>query len=61
MKLWPNLVFLRDGQVVKQLARPEVEEVREGLDVDRRRGMSVGENRSRNGTGLRSFSSLRFR
>jgi thioredoxin 1 len=33
VKLWPNLVFLRDGQVVKQLARPEVEEVREGLEA----------------------------
>ncbi|MGP0069300.1 MAG: thioredoxin family protein [Isosphaeraceae bacterium] len=31
VKLWPNLVFLRDGQVIKQLARPEVEEAREGL------------------------------
>ena len=26
VKLWPNLVFLRDGQVVQQLARPSVEE-----------------------------------
>lgn len=33
VKLWPNLVFLRDGQVVKQLARPRAEEVREGLDA----------------------------
>ena len=33
VKLWPNLVFLRDGQVVQQLARPEVEEVREGLEA----------------------------
>jgi thioredoxin 1 len=32
VKLWPNLVFLRDGQVVKQLSRPEVEEIRIGLD-----------------------------
>jgi thioredoxin 1 len=31
VKLWPNLVFLKDGQVVQQLGRPEVEEVREGL------------------------------
>jgi thioredoxin 1 len=31
VKLWPNLVFLKDGQVVQQLARPEVEEVRDGL------------------------------
>jgi thioredoxin 1 len=33
VKLWPNLVFLREGQVIKQLARPEVEEVREGLEA----------------------------
>jgi thioredoxin 1 len=31
VKLWPNLVFLRDGKVVKQLARPHIAEVREGL------------------------------
>ena len=33
VKLWPNLVFLRDGQVVRQLARPRAEEVRDGLDA----------------------------
>ena len=33
VKIWPNLVFLRDGQVVRQLARPEVDEVREGLEA----------------------------
>src|SRR5262249_46487967 len=31
VKLWPTLVFLRDGQVVRQVARPAVEEAREGL------------------------------
>ena len=31
--LWPNLVFLRDGAVVKQVARPDPGEVREGLDA----------------------------
>ncbi len=31
VKLWPNLVFLRDGQVIEQLGRPGVDEVREGL------------------------------
>lgn len=31
VKLWPNLVFLRDGRVVRQLARPSIREVREGL------------------------------
>jgi thioredoxin 1 len=33
VKLWPNLVFLKDGQVVKQLARPSAEEVRQGLEA----------------------------
>ena len=32
VKLWPTLVFLRDGQVIQQLARPEVDEVRAGLE-----------------------------
>jgi thioredoxin len=31
--LWPNLVFLKDGQVVQQLARPEADEVRVGLEA----------------------------
>jgi thioredoxin 1 len=33
VKLWPNLVFLKDGQVVKQVARPSLREVREGLEA----------------------------
>ena len=33
VKLWPNLVFLRDGQVVQQLARPRVKEVRDALEA----------------------------
>jgi thioredoxin 1 len=33
VKLWPNLVFLRDGQVIEQLARPGLDEVRRGLDA----------------------------
>jgi thioredoxin len=33
VKLWPNLVFLRDGQVVMQLARPQSEEIRQGLQA----------------------------
>lgn len=28
VKLWPNLVLLKDGEVVEQLARPRAEEVR---------------------------------
>jgi thioredoxin 1 len=31
VKLWPTLVFLKDGKVVKQVARPAVGEVQEGL------------------------------
>jgi thioredoxin 1 len=33
VKLWPNLVLLRDGRTVEQLARPGVEEVRKGLEA----------------------------
>jgi thioredoxin 1 len=33
VKLWPNLIFLRDGQAVQQLARPSPEEVRAGLEA----------------------------
>jgi thioredoxin 1 len=33
VKLWPNLVFLHDGQVVKQLTRPDEQEVRKGLEA----------------------------
>jgi thioredoxin 1 len=31
VKLWPTLVFLRDGQVLAQTARPDDDEVLEGL------------------------------
>lgn len=31
VKLWPNLVFLNDGQVVRQLARPDFPEVRDAV------------------------------
>lgn len=33
VKLWPNLVFLRDGRVLQQSARPEADEVRRGLEA----------------------------
>ncbi len=33
VKLWPTLVFLEGGQVVEQVARPKLAEVREGLDA----------------------------
>ena len=31
VKLWPNLVFLRDGAVVRQLSRPNDNELREAF------------------------------
>ena len=31
VKLWPTLVFLKDGRVVQQVSRPERAEVEEGL------------------------------
>lgn len=33
VKLWPNLVFLKDGAVIQQSARPEADEVRRGLEA----------------------------
>lgn len=33
VKLWPSFVFMRDGQVFKQMARPDGEELREGIEV----------------------------
>jgi thioredoxin 1 len=33
VKLWPNLVFLRDGRIIEQMARPRVQEVRDGLEA----------------------------
>ena len=31
VKLWPTLVFLKDGRAMKQVARPKTSEVREGF------------------------------
>lgn len=31
VKLWPTLVFLRDGQVVGQLVRPPAEDIAKGF------------------------------
>src|SRR5580700_10108577 len=31
VKLWPTLVFMRDGQVLKQVARPGSKELEEGM------------------------------
>jgi thioredoxin 1 len=33
VKLWPSLVFLRDGKVLMQAARPAPSEVRAGLEA----------------------------
>src|SRR5262245_38984699 len=33
VKLWPTLVFLKDGQVVQQLVRPGEDEVHRGLEA----------------------------
>jgi thioredoxin 1 len=33
VKLWPTLVFLHDGKVVQQLARPGAADVRAGLEA----------------------------
>jgi thioredoxin 1 len=33
VKLWPTLVFRKDGETVLQVARPAPEEVREGLEA----------------------------
>jgi thioredoxin 1 len=33
VKLWPNLVFLRDGRVIEQLARPAVPELRRRFEA----------------------------
>lgn len=31
VKLWPSFIFMRDGKVLKQVARPEEDELREGI------------------------------
>jgi thioredoxin 1 len=33
VKLWPTLVFLKDGRVVKRVARPGLGAVQEGLEA----------------------------
>lgn len=33
VKLWPNLVFLKDGRVMTQLARPDAAAVRAALEA----------------------------
>lgn len=31
VKLWPTLVFMRDGKVIRQVARPYEDEIRAGM------------------------------
>jgi thioredoxin 1 len=33
VKLWPTLVFLRDGEPLLQVARPEPRQIQEGLEA----------------------------
>ena len=33
VKLWPALVFMRDGQVLRQIARPSSQELQEGISL----------------------------
>ncbi len=33
VKLWPTLVFMRDGHVAKQVARPNAAEIQDGLEA----------------------------
>jgi thioredoxin 1 len=33
VKLWPTLVFLRDGRVLSQAVRPEARQIEEGLET----------------------------
>jgi thioredoxin 1 len=33
VKLWPTFVFMKDGQIIKQMARPRIKEVEEGLQA----------------------------
>lgn len=35
VKLWPTLVFMRDGQVLSQMSRPSVDELDEGMALFR--------------------------
>jgi thioredoxin 1 len=46
VKLWPNFVLIRDGQVLRQLARPLPQELQEAMrivrDQDARDGNGAG-------------------
>lgn len=42
VKLWPNFVFMRDGEVVMQVARPDETEMLAGLSLISDAGRSMG-------------------
>jgi len=48
VKLWPTLVFLRDGQILKRSVRPLPGEVREGLEAIS--GAGAGQGREADGS-----------
>jgi thioredoxin 1 len=31
VKLWPSFIFMRDGKVIQQMARPDPDEIEEGI------------------------------
>lgn len=33
VKLWPTLVFLKDGSAIRQVSRPDPDELREGFEA----------------------------
>jgi thioredoxin 1 len=33
VKLWPTLVFMNEGQILKQMSRPTAEEIRAGFEA----------------------------
>jgi thioredoxin 1 len=33
VRLWPTLIFLRDGAIVRQVARPDAQDVSEGFEA----------------------------
>ena len=37
VKLWPTLVFMLNGQVLKQVSRPSSQELEEGMELLRKR------------------------
>jgi thioredoxin 1 len=53
VKLWPNLVFMRDGRVVRQEARPDAATVAAGLaeitQEESARAAAPGENQQQSG------------